>query len=479
MKLRILITSLFLTCAVQAEVYEFKSSFAPEKSDVSYSGQVLRQTLISDLKKEMGGHKKGAYEGDHIDASAIINSYINYNWEGIEGPVEVIDGYTPFWTQDYLSIDLVPLKVFAKDPEDKSSVTRFEVFGDSSKNLMSKLAGVDKTLFDGKKFLGFGEDYQTPQEFLEHQVELLGKEMSEGRSFTVEVSVEGRLKRVNEAHVLRNGWDLNQLTNKFLHGALSFSQAAGDYMSLGLGKGKGLQADNGQPSKPGKPYTALAHHWDEAFGYFGASRHYGLMEDEDIVIKVNGKNEYPVYDANEDKMADLNSEVNFGLSINAAKRDLEFLGSENFTENIFGLFLEGRKIISTQGQEVNRDQLAEMANKLLLEWERLFAANALHYVKKTVCEMNKFYSPSGYTPQLLAKFWGELKGFALAFQFNPNSPMSVDEFKELHTLIGYELPFNQRGQLTLKQNLKIVKNKLVEKYDFDHTVVDQIMGGCL
>ena len=36
----------------------------------------------------------------------------------------------------------------------------------------------------------------------------------------------------------------------------------------------GLCADNSR-AVPGRPYSALEHAWDQAFGYFGATRRYG------------------------------------------------------------------------------------------------------------------------------------------------------------------------------------------------------------
>ena len=35
-----------------------------------------------------------------------------------------------------------------------------------------------------------------------------------------------------------------------------------------------------------------------------------------------------------------------------------------------------------------------------------------------------------------AKHWGEMKGFALSFQFNPRSPLSGDDFAAIHAAMG-------------------------------------------
>ena len=65
-------------------------------------------------------------------------------------------------------------------------------------------------------------------------------------------------------------------------------------------------------------------------------------------------------------------------------------------------------------------------------WEKAVAATAIHYVNDSLQDLNS----ADLDAADLAKHWSELKGFALAFQFNPRSPMSDADFVKLHNLIG-------------------------------------------
>ena len=92
----------------------------------------------------------------------------------------------------------------------------------------------------------------------------------------------------------------------------------------------------------GKAYSSLEHHWDEAFGYFGAARDYSGYTDADI--KTGGSK-----DTNGDGVIDLLSEKNYGLSINAAKRDLGAKdASTDFTGGAITAFIQGRHLIGAK-----------------------------------------------------------------------------------------------------------------------------------
>ncbi|MCH2234169.1 MAG: DUF4856 domain-containing protein [Crocinitomicaceae bacterium] len=67
--------------------------------------------------------------------------------------------------------------------------------------------------------------------------------------------------------VAANGIEYAQIIDKGLMGAVFLNQALTTY----FGSGK-MDVDNTAPEDPGagKYYTEMEHHWDEAFGYFGA-----------------------------------------------------------------------------------------------------------------------------------------------------------------------------------------------------------------
>ena len=86
-------------------------------------------------------------------------------------------------------------------------------------------------------------------------------------------------------------------------------------------EGKGLLADN-TVAVEGKPYTELEHQWDEGFGYWGGAVNYLDYTDDELASE-DGRAEYVngYNDHDGDGAIDLGSEINFGASVNAAKRD--------------------------------------------------------------------------------------------------------------------------------------------------------------
>ena len=64
-------------------------------------------------------------------------------------------------------------------------------------------------------------------------------------------------------------------------------------------------------------YTAMEHHWDESFGYFGAARDYNTGYSDDTDRKTD-----PYNDSNGDGLIDFKTEYNMGWAVTAAKRDL-------------------------------------------------------------------------------------------------------------------------------------------------------------
>ena len=66
-----------------------------------------------------------------------------------------------------------------------------------------------------------------------------------------------------------------------------------------------------------------------------------------------------------------------------------------------------------------------------------------------------------------AKHWSELKGFALSLQFNPRSPLTSDQFIQLHATIGEKpvLP-EQDGFDAYKTSLQEASDLLQTAYEF-------------
>jgi hypothetical protein len=393
--------------------YSFENS--DNESAVAKSGQVLDHVLINDLKLAIGALDSqianGSLAPEPGDVFAALESFLNHG------------------DQDLL---------MTTDPGTLQQ-TYFDI-SSSAKSLIGKLAGNDDRTdhrdWDGGAFEGWGE-LSSPQEF----VDLLFQALESNAL----AKYNGQLpKGPNDeelpVHVTANGLDLQQLTQKFLLMAITYSQATDDYLDDDVA-GTGLLAGNG--AQDGQAYTTLEHGWDSAFGYFGAALNYDEFTDEELAGK-GGRDDWQGYhDRNKDGFIDLSGEYNFGASVNAAKRDL---GSQdghktNFTMDIFNAFLAGRQIIAG----ANRQPLTEEAltalknerNKAVLGWEKAIAATLVHYINQVLEDMARF-DGDDYNFTSHAKHWSELKGFALGLQFNPRTQLSEKDFVQLHDSLGVE-----------------------------------------
>lgn len=405
------------------DTYSYVSRFDGESS-VSYSGQVMRQVLLQELKSHIGGMSEqidtGAMTPSEGDVLASLDFYFRFDSETAGAESISFNGDTSVSQDSFEDIS-------------------------SDKDLVGKLAGNDAAT-DHKdwttEFKGWADD-----SIAQHGGSTTSPEGLTIAFFqTIDANAVARANGAGDVgpngeslpvYVTKDGLDLQQLTEKFLLGAINFSQAADDYMDDDV-DGKGLLADH-SAAEEDKNYTALEHAWDEGWGYFGASQHYNLFTDEELAGK-GGRPEFSRghWDANEDGVLDLKSEYNFGASINAGKRDHGAVDATDFTGDAYEGFSKGRALIAAADGPLNDAQLQELKgyrDLAINAWEQAYAATAVHYVNDTVEAMDAI-GTEDYDFVEHAKVWSELKGFALSFQFNPRSPLSDAQFEELHTLIG-------------------------------------------
>ncbi len=403
------------------EIYEFESRFSPGESSVAYNGQLFRQLLIDGYKAELG-----SWTGK-IDNEGAIRSASEW--------LEELNFFFRFDSATSLGVELaVGLE------EDTVQSTWRDI--SSGASLIEKLAGEDDVT-DHKDWDGDGEPAgatgslvgwsegpaRTPLELVDYWMGLLA-EQAAGRPLSIPVDPFGN--DIEEVHITSKGQDLRQISQKFLSGAVIFSQATDDYLDSGTA-GKGLDSTNLQNDD--KPYSTLEHTWDEGFGYFGAARSYGVMSPDERAMST--------VDVDGDGAIDLKTEYNTGMSKNASKRDLaSHPGAEtDFAGQVIGALIAGRHIVWTAaGSELTTSELADLdaeRNIVVDQWASVFAASVIHYINAVIAEMGKINGTvGGYSFTEHAKLWGELKGFALAFQFNPRTKLSDVDFERLHALLG-------------------------------------------
>lgn len=374
-------------------------------STVAYSGQVMRQVLIDDLKRYL----------------TALTARIDAGYSPAPGEVRAdLDFYFAF---DAESAGTIP-PLLTTDPPLLQAT-----YGDiSDKNLVDKIAGNDSVGQHADwstALVGAGD--HSPQSRIEawfDEIDAMSVDRANGR---IPVGADGT--PVPSVALSADGLDRVQLIEKFLRGAINFSQGADDYLDDDI-DGKGLLADHTAPAA-GKTYTELEHAWDEAFGYFGASRDYGLRSADEVA-------DGAWFDTDDDGAIDLNSEMSWGHAVNAAKRDRGAVVNAEFKGRAWAAFIEGRAVIAAAEGPLDADAYAALQghrDDAVAAWEQTLAANCVHYINDTLADLASVGTDDyGFADH--AKHWSELKGFALALQFNPRSPMSSADFERLHTLIA-------------------------------------------
>lgn len=399
-------------------IYEFDSRFTPGTSPVSKSGQVFRHVLIAEMKSYLGGLTTQVDTTPPVagDVLAALNFYFEFD--------STTSGTVP------LTMTTTP-ELLQANYDDVST----------DKNLVDKLAGNDastdhKDWNAGTNFVGWDDGgVDSPTALVRAWFQQLD-DLAVARVSTPELDPDGN--PVSSVFLTSKGQDLQQLIQKFLLGAVAFSQGADDYLDTDV-EGKGILSSNLQSED--EPYSSLGHAWDEGFGYFGASIDYLDYTDDERAAK-GGRSDYQgLHDLDGDGKIDLQTEFIFGHASNCGKRDGDSDPSAptTFGDDAFEAFLAGRQLILSVDGELSATQLEELtgyANTARENWENCVAATIVHYINAVEADMEAF-GTENYDFATHAKHWSELKGFALGMQFNPVSPLHVGtRFADLHEHIG-------------------------------------------
>lgn len=438
--------------------YEFSSKVTEGESSVAYSGQTTRQLLIDELKyltKADVLANVSLGKGDALDKLNAI--YAN----GVSSDGGLLQDANIYGTGS--PTDVVIAKDAPANYEQSDYDQVFDVAG--AKNLQGKMAGCDNDLsmseFIGWDFtditlVGCDDEVTTPGEN--------DKPHSLVQAWFDELA---GLAADNEGIVNDKGHDLQQLVQKFLFGAVTYSQAARDYLKAD----KGLLKQNSS-SDDGDAYTALEHQWDEGFGYFGASRDY--LSKTDAEIKASAES-----DINGNGKIDLlGGEYNYGLAVYASKVDTYSDADDlNLSADAMEAFLEGRQIIQDnfgtdpvegEGYHV---QLVEASERALAAMEKTIAGAAIHYINSTIEDAGNYDMQDASTLAPFAKHWSELKGFALSLQFSPVAIISEQDLKDVHAKIGTTPKADvETNAAQFIADLEAARAILVEAYGFDATV---------
>jgi hypothetical protein len=420
--------------------YEFESRFVEGESSVSSSGQIARHALISAMKTHIGGLTARVDDGSLVAAEGTVASELNLFFDC---PEDACEG-------ESTGITTMP---------GASQSTIGDISG--GKNLVGKIAGNDATGQHKdwtQAFVGWG-DGVTPEGLVRTWIGMLDAAAVARSNNLIPNDPSGMA--IDKIYVTPEGHDLAQLLQKFLLGAVAFSQGADDYLDDDI-EGKGLLASN-DSAVEGKSYSNLEHNWDEGFGYFGAARNYMNYTDDEIAGK-GGREDYQGYhDTNGDEAIDLTTEYNFGHAVNAAKRDRGH--SINLTMEAFRGFHMGRTIINNASGALSEEQMSELKvhrDAALSAWEKAIAATVVHYINDVVGDMEA----EDYSFYDHAKHWSEMKGFALSFQFNRRSPLSSEDFGRVHAAMGTAPELNPDNFETYTMGLLMARGLIAAAYQF-------------
>lgn len=398
---------------------------ADGETTVSYTGQTKRHILLEDLVVSMNELQEDVGQSS---VEARLNFYFRFDSATSD------DITTEFNARDLGGMNILP--------QDSGELTYGAIA--SGKDLIGKIAGgdgqgngeVDK-LIDGD-FFGWEEGLEVgalPVDLVDYYFAALDEQATDG--VTPQIDTAGGTVALDTVTVDAHGRDLRQLVQKFLLGAVAFSQGTNDYLQADFAAMLEPEGDNA--------YTEAEHNWDEAFGYFGAARDYADYTDDEI-------RNIGYMDSNDDDAIDIRSEFNFGNSTNCAKRDAGTAGNANptdYTAAVFDAFLTGRAILREAAQageltEARQAELDEQIEVAALTWEKCVAATVVHYINDTVADLEavedgKFQDLAHFKD--LAKHWSEMKGFALNLQFSPVSPFRADaealaDLKEILAAMG-------------------------------------------
>ena len=401
--------------------YNFSSRFGAGSS-VNYNCQTFRHVLIAELKNRIGGLTSRIDQGTLTPTTGAIQAELNF--------------YLDF---DPSTGGEVTSAIAASYTTPGAMQTKLGDFGSTAK-LRDKIAGNDPIGqhrdWNTTGILGWsGAGPITPTGLLDRFFQRIEAQAIARANGNIPNDPTGA--PIAQVYVTPEGVDLRELTQKFLDGAVGYSQGTDDYLDDDL-DGKGLNSDN-TVAESGRLYSTLEHAWDEGFGYFGATPDYGDYTDDELAA-AGGRAEYAngYHDRNGDGMLDLLTEVNWGHSLNAAKRDRDSVTPTDFTADAFLGFRAGRHLIASADGALTPAAFTALKaerDRAIQAWEKAIAATVVHYVNDVLKDHAKF-GTADYKFLDHAKHWSELKGFALALQFNPKKRISAEQLAELHTRLG-------------------------------------------
>ncbi|WMN12325.1 DUF4856 domain-containing protein [Marivirga salinae] len=317
------------------------------------------QTQRLDMMEELTAYMKTANNGAVLDAQVMLDMYANEN--------------NPFENAELNAAD--------------------------SKELENKTVESEINFYQG--FI---------RDFAAATVEANGGEGSDGTAGVV-TSNDGSKQYFFDI----NGFEHIQIIEKGLMGSCFYFQGVSIYLASGK-----MDVDN-ETIEDGKG-TAMEHHWDEAFGYFGVPN--------DFPTTTDGARFWGKYANGRDAL----------------------LGSN---EAIMNAFIKGRAAISNKDLDTRDEQITIIRD----EWEKVSAGTAVHYLNEAIAG----FADDAIRNHTLSEAWA----FINALRYNPNKKLSNAEVGEVLDELG------DNFYTISTDNINAAKATLVEAYGFED-IQDQL-----
>jgi len=429
--------------------YDFPSRYDSTRSSVAHDGQTFRHVLMHDMDAYIDELTEQLESGRLTPKAGDISSALAFYY--------AFDAATSAGVKTAL----------ATDPALKYAT--YDAFP-SQKNLKNKLAGNDKV--GARKdwtqaFTGFAEA-RSPEALLLSWFSKLDEQSVAWFNGDMPQGPDGQA--LPGPYITPDGLHLQEAIEKLLLGAMAFSQAADDYLDDSL-EGEGLNAPHTRDAA--NSYTTLEHMWDEAFGWYGAPHD---MSDYavDELAAAGGREGWKSgwHDTNGDGAIDPAREYVWKFLSYAAKRERTAKGKADFNDRIFNAFVSGRALLASAPEGAlsaeTRKELIGHRDTIVREWEGSIAATVISYVNKVIAHTDRAAAGKDWVFADHAKHWTEMKVLSLAFQFNPRSRLTDDDFAQLQKLLG-ERPVVSDGEKlkTARQALLDARGLIGTRFAFD------------
>jgi hypothetical protein len=375
----LLFTSLILLTACDVNNSDQDGIDAPEtyeftrtgESTVAYPGQIDRLNMVAEMKAHVG---KGN-DGEVVTEEALTAMFENENGDG--------GGNFSFTSDRQLNN-----KTFQPD--------------------------LDENLF--------GDIFEDAEAASENSS--LGIRAQNGIAGLIEREESG-----SDIMVDANGREFTQLIEKGLMGAVFYNQIYNVYLTderIGPAVGN-------EETEEGANYTPKEHHFDEAFGYFGAPADFSSPWPEEREDEAKFWAHYA--DVSDDQIP--------------------------FIETLMDAFLKGRTAIVNQ----NQSSLNEQLDILYSNFELLTAATSVHYINSTLAELSS--GNQGEAFHTLSEAWA----FVNALKYSPQRKLSVEEIDQIKNA-----DFGENGNFwnVTSDGLNRAKATLVETYPQLEPVQDEL-----